>query len=100
MNGEIEDGPERSARGAVWVWLCWLGAILVLYVLSTGPVAMMAGKKPTGRGGPVWWAIGIVYQPVSWAAEKTPLGKPLGIYWHLWAPEWYDSEGNPVPKYK
>ena len=100
MNGETQHAPEPSSRGAIWEWLCWLGVVLVLYLLSTGPVTMMAGKKLTGRGSPLWSAVAIVYRPVRWAYEETPLGKPLGRYWHLWAPEWYDSEGNPRPKYK
>jgi hypothetical protein len=100
MSGETHDGQERSSRGAFWVWLCWLGAALFLYFLSTGPVAMMTGKKPAGRGSPVWSVVAVVYRPVRWAYEDTPLRKPLGVYWHLWAPEWYDSEGNPRPKYK
>jgi len=29
------------------VWLCWLAGIVVLYVLSAGPVVMMEGRKFT-----------------------------------------------------
>ena len=100
MNGELQDGQERASRDVVWEWLCWLGVILFLYVLSSGPVVLMACKRPTGRGGPAWRVIGIVFQPVRWAAEKTPLAKPLGVYWHLWAPEWYDRDGSSIPKYE
>ena len=27
-------------------------------------------------------------------ASRRNLGKPLGMYWHLWAPELYDRQGN------
>ena len=100
VNGETQDEPETSSRGAVWVWLCWLGGIVDLYVLSTGPVARMAGKNPAGRSGPAWSAVAVAYRPVRWAYEETLLRRPLGMYWHLWAPEWYDSTGDPRPKYK
>lgn len=97
MNVEAQDEHERSSRGVGWEWLCWLGVLLLLYVLSSGPVVMVVTKN---HGGPVWWVIGIIYQPLRWAAEKTPLAKPLGMYWHLWAPEWYDGQGNSLPKYE
>jgi hypothetical protein len=93
MNGETQDGPERDSRGAVWVWLCWLGAIVLLYVLSTGPVIMMASKVVI-RQGPVIRVLIVVYWPVVWAYEETPLHRPIGIYWHLWAPDICDSKGN------
>jgi len=78
----------------VWVWLWWLGGILFLYVLSTGPVLMMVERGLIRSGQPGWRAAGIVYWPVSWAYQKTALHKPFGMYWHLWAPRLIDSKGN------
>ena len=40
----------------------------------------------------------IVYWPVEWACDNTPLEKPLGFYWHLWAPRLYDSKGNLIAR--
>jgi hypothetical protein len=94
MNGETQDGPERNSRGAFWVWLCWLAGILVLYVLSTGPVAMMYDKKLIRPSSPASGVIDILYWPVGYAVMNTPLAKPFRIYWHLWAPEAFDSKGK------
>ena len=97
MNGESKDGPERSSRGAGWVWLCWVGAILLLYVLSTGPVVLLYDKKLIQPGSPGLRAVQIVYWPLDWVCGETPLRKPLGMYWHFWAPQWFDRQGNPTP---
>jgi hypothetical protein len=94
MNGETQDGPERNSRGAVWVWLCWLAGILVLYVLSSGPVWMMVDKKLLHFGTLGWRAVQVVYWPLGWAGDRTLLRKPLEMYWHLWAPGVFDSKGN------
>ena len=94
MNSETEDGPETSSRSTVWDWVLWPGVLLVLYVLSSGPVVMMANNKLIFDGGPADRILLIVYWPVEWACQKTPFHKPLGMYWHLWAPEWYDRKGN------
>ena len=95
MNGEAQDEPEKSSRGAVWVWLCWLAGIVVLYVLSTGPVVMMEGRKFIAEGSPTERGLIIFYAPVRWAQDETLLSKPLGWYWHLWAAALFDSHGDP-----
>ena len=94
MNGETQDEPERSSRGAVWEWLCWSAVIVVLYVLSTGPITMMYGKKLIHPSSPVDGVLSMFGRPVAWAYEKTPLRKPLGMYWHLWNPDDWDNKGN------
>jgi hypothetical protein len=96
MNGEIQDGPETSSRGVGWGWVFWPGVLLLLYVLSTGPVWVVYDKWLFRHPGSplVWRFLGFVYLPVRWAYQVTPLHKPLGVYWHLWVPEWYDSKGD------
>ena len=90
---EAEDGPEPSSRGAGWGWVVWPAVVLVLYVLSTGPVLWMFNRKIVPRGGTVRMAQ-IVYSPIEWANGAKALGKPLRMYWHFWAPEVFDSKGN------
>ena len=94
MNDQIEDGLATSSRSRRWRWVFWLGAVLVLYVLSTGPVAMMLDKKFILEGSPTYRVLHIFYTPVEWAYQKTPLHRPLGIYWYLWAPGLFNSDGN------
>ena len=94
MNGETQDGPERNSRGAVWVWFCWLGVAVVLYVLSIGPVMMIAVNRSISNPHPVARVCTIVYGPVEWAYAKTLLHKPIGLYYHLWVPSVIDSQGN------
>jgi hypothetical protein len=97
MNGESKDGPERSSRGAGWVWLCWVGAILLLYVLSTGPAMRMEQKEHAFMpyGSRAYRAFYTYYWgPVHWVSENTPLQKPLIMYWHLWAPDRFDNRRN------
>lgn len=95
MSSETEQGPERSSPHGWWGGLYWPGVILLAYVLSTGPVVMMADKRVVTPGSPAGQFIGVLYLPVRFAL-KTPLRKPLGMYWHLWAPGSYDSKGNPL----
>jgi uncharacterized membrane protein YhaH (DUF805 family) len=85
MNDDSQDHQERRSRGLVWVCLCWLAVILVPYVLSSGPVAMMEANRRIIYGSPMHTLLSIVYFPLWWAYIHTPLGKPLGMYWHLWA---------------
>lgn len=94
MNDKTQDGQERSSRGVVWVWVCWLAVILVLYVLSSGPAAMMEAKGLTIRDAPLCRFLDSAYSPLSWAYQHTPLQKPLGMYWHLWTPANVDIHGN------
>jgi hypothetical protein len=96
MNGETQDRPKASSRGASWGWIWWLGVIAAVYVLSIGPVAMMGEKKRIGPNTPGFRVLVIVYAPVEWAAEKLPpVRRPLGMYLHLWVPSRWDSKGTP-----
>lgn len=94
MKGETQDEPEKSSQGLVWVWLCWLAAIAVLYVLSSGPVVMVVNRTRIPPASPAYQFSMIVYWPLARAYMGTPLHKPIGLYWHLWAPDWYKSNGD------
>ena len=76
------------------VCLCWLGAVVMLYILSSGPYWLMVDKKIIRYSTSGGRDAQIVYYPLSWAYAETLLHKPLGLYWHLWAPRRYDGKGN------
>jgi hypothetical protein len=94
MNGEPQDGMERSFRSAGWGWILWSGLVLVSYVLSTGPITMLEERKLIYSNTPPHRLLTILYGPVGWAYCETPLHKPLGMYWHLWTPNAIDINGN------
>jgi hypothetical protein len=70
--------------------ILWPVVIVILYVLSFGPVVMMirTGKIPAES------VIPSFYKPMFWAYMKTPLHKPLGLYFHWWDPFHFDKKGD------
>ena len=94
MDDEADNEPKPSSRGMSWGWLWWLGLALVLYILSTGPIIMMIDRKIILPSSAAMQVIDIVYRPIDWATQTPVLAKPLGRYWHLWAPTLYDSKGK------
>jgi hypothetical protein len=94
VKAEAQEGQERSSRGLLGIWLCWLGAAVILYVLSSGPFWLMADKKIIRMGTPAWRAAQIVYYPLDWVYAYSLLHKPIGMYWHFWAPGRFDAKGN------
>jgi hypothetical protein len=74
--------------------IVWPVVILLLYVLSSGPVMMMAVK---GRIDPQNKFFMIFYSPIGWAYNKTSLHKPLGMYMHFWAPQILNKKGDFSP---
>ena len=74
-------------------WIVWPVGILVLYMLSVGPVVMM---YENGHFSPRLGQIfGKFYAPLFCAYEKTPLHKPIGMYLHLWVPDFLNKSGEP-----
>jgi hypothetical protein len=73
--------PESSeAKGSFGFWL-WPLLLLAGYVLSIGPAALVHKQF---KNSPVQKTIEIVYAPVVFLIEKTPLRSPL-IWWvSLW----------------
>jgi hypothetical protein len=80
---------ERKSRD--WPSLIlWPFAILLLYVLSAGPVAMLNSRAVISDNN----FVEVFYCPVIWAYMDTPLHKPLGMYLHLWDPGRFDNDGD------
>ncbi len=76
----------------------WTGLIIcpiiifILYALSYGPVEVRQEKKVKNA-----WFLQFSagrYVPLGWVYRNTPLHKPLGIYYHLWLPKYFDAKGN------
>ena len=63
--------------------------ILLVYVLSVGPVVMLVDKKviaPTSK-------LKMFYQPLERLYGQAPFHKPLGLYLHLWSAR-FDGKGD------
>ena len=81
---------EDKHSGSLSAFFAWLFVILVLYFLSSGPVVMMYEKGViTGDS-----KLLQLYDPLDWFYEETPLHKPIGMYFHLWAPKHIDENGE------
>jgi hypothetical protein len=52
---------------------------LIFYFASAGPVAMFVKRAKTGGQ-----VAGVVYAPLIWLHDKTPLERPLDWYLALW----------------
>jgi hypothetical protein len=84
--------PKDEKHSINWGFVVWPLVILVLYVLSFGPVIKLLGSNPLKPS--VDDALKTVYYPLLLAYSQTLLHKPLGMYLHLWAPEFYDKNGD------
>jgi hypothetical protein len=75
-----------------WLQLIfWAFAILLLYVLSFGPVVRMWDSTPFNEPNPLIYGF---YTPLIWIYDHTAFHKPFGMYLHLWDPVMYDKNGN------
>jgi len=93
-----EEPSSRSTMDLFWLSLCWLSLILVVYVLSIGPVLKFTTKYRSSIPIPVMVSIVSFYNPIKWAYETPLLHKPLGLYYPLWVPNLIDSKGNVIEK--
>ncbi len=76
-----DDGASRSTSH--WpLALAAVPVVLVLYVLSIGPVAWLA--RSTGVEPQIAPVAMIVYAPVVWLHEHTFMQEPLRWYVRLW----------------
>ena len=74
--------PPGTKRSLFWIYFVLTPVIvLLLYVLSIGPVAMMQSNGTISLKNQF---VKTLYTPLGWAYYKTPLHKPLGMYMHLW----------------
>ncbi len=98
MKAEAQEGQQRSSRDVLWVWFCWLGLFVMLYVLSVGPVMKISDKMNISNPHPAARFFTSFSKPLEWAYNETLLHKPLGLYYHLWIPSIIDSKGNVIQK--
>jgi hypothetical protein len=78
---------EKKSRG-LGSYVLWAFVAVVVYVLSSG--AAFRRVSPD-----VYSAF---YQPLLRAYADTPLRKPIGIYWHLCNPKYWDEHGEYIPQ--
>ena len=74
-----DEAPEKS--GKTWLYLVGLLVSLpLLYVLSTGPVVVLAARGMIPES-----FIEAVYQPLIWFIDKTGQREPIDSYVEAWA---------------
>lgn len=90
MPDPAANAPETEAKKSrgLGSYVVWGFVVVIVYVLGSGPAMRYDARHPKSE------LTGIVYWPVRLVYEYTPLHKPLGMYWHLWCPARYDSDGN------
>ena len=97
MNVKAEECQERSSKGLLGVCLCWLAVIVMLYVLSLGPVMLMVQNKSFAPGSRTFGVLYTFYQPIELTARKIPVvAHSIGMYLHLWVPKMFDRKGNRI----
>jgi hypothetical protein len=86
--------PTAEAKKSRGLGRCikWASAVVMLYLLSYGPVARMYDKGMIGKTGTR--VLKVIYEPIGLAYDTTPLKQPIGMYLHLWCPKHWDSWGN------
>jgi TPR repeat protein len=82
--------PSENKSVNWWGFLLWAFVFLLLYALSAGPFMMSWEKGKVSRKG----VFASLFLPVGWAYKHTPLHRPLGMYFHLWAPKMYYESGE------
>jgi hypothetical protein len=87
---ETTTPAEEKESANWWVFVLWPVVVLLLYVLSAGPVVMLLEQKRISLNNPLL----AVYEPLDWVDRNTMLGRPFRMYLHLWAPNRFDAKGN------
>lgn len=75
-----EPQSESSDRRGSSSWAYWIIALPLIYILSIGPVGALTKKSSP----PTMQKVRMVYYPVIWLHDHTPLKKPLEIYANAW----------------
>jgi hypothetical protein len=85
----------EDKHGFNWGWIGWPLVFLLGYALSYGPYEKYQER---GYGNSRWYSqmSAKMYVPLGWLYRKTPLHKPLGLYYHLWLPKYFDAKGNEI----
>ena len=76
------DSDKRRSRSGPALVLVIVLLLPVLYVLSIGPAALVI--QATGQNDELIAVVEVVYYPVMWLQEHTPLADPIGWYVELW----------------
>lgn len=84
---EAED-KQSSGLGAFLVWPL---AVLIVYLLCIGPFVMLVDRQVVS--GKMEAMLEVIYAPVEWAYDNTPLHKPIGMYLHLWSKR-FNAKGD------
>ena len=82
MQEPAEPTEETKHSRGFGRYVLWAGVVLLVYVLSVGPVWMMAfnGSKKCRV------LIDTLYEPLAWTCRHTLLSKPMNMYLALWVP--------------
>jgi len=91
---KVEEAVVRTPKDLVWPSLCWFAGVIVLYVLSIGPVLRITENMNISNPHPAAQFFTHLYKPIEWAYANTFLHKPIGVYYHLWVPDTIDKDGN------
>ena len=89
MTQDSTTSEEKSSR-SYWGFVLWPVAVVVLYVLSIGPLELAWQKDLIPR------SVYNIHEPLRDGISGTPLEKPVGMYMHLWCPGRYRKDGGYV----
>ncbi len=78
MSQSRYEGLKREAL----TWAAWVAFMAVVYVLSVGPVGAVVQKKSANRA--IFTTFQVVYYPVFYLHDRTPLRGALDVYAKLW----------------
>ena len=78
---ENDEADRNAGHGPGRLLAAGLG-VLVFYVLSTGPFIWLGERGYLGSLANR--TARIIYAPIIWSIENTPLRKPLEMYFRLW----------------
>src|SRR5438128_1191326 len=83
MDESTETKPETKRAGGFAHWVYWFVVVVLLYVLSIGPVAGIRSRiKGFGKNGDK--AIFIIYTPLRPLFAWAPLNVPFMLYIEWW----------------
>ena len=85
---------EKKSRG-LRSYVLWAFVAVMVYVLSIGPLALME-KKGMLNNPKLRYVLVQAYRPYHYVYANTPLGRPFGMYLHVWRPDKWDRRGDPI----
>jgi hypothetical protein len=97
MDGPLQTTtPIEEKHSFSWPgFVVWPVAILLLYALSYGPFEKWQERR-IGNSNRYLQLSAKIYVPLGWVYRKTLLHKPLGIYYHMWLPKYFDAKGDEI----